>query len=177
MRRWAEGLTSLGLSAAAFYLFVRVPDFVSGWSLMLPGTTDQSLSPSFFPRVALAVLGSVAALSGLASLRGRTVNVGAGEADPIPPDAVVHSPGAALGWALLLVCYLAIMWAFGFYAASALMICALGWISGYRQPIILLVFALLMPAAVEILFSRVLSLRLPVGHWFNFSLTALWAWI
>jgi len=176
VRRWVEGVTSFGLSAVGIYLFVRVPDFVSGWSLMLPGTTDQSLSPSFFPRVALAVLGLVAALSGVASLQHRTASEDGDETVPIPTDAIVHSPQAVLGWSMLLICYLASMWAIGFYASSALMICTVGWIAGYRQRIILLIFALLAPAAVEILFSRGLRLRLPVGHWLDFSLTAMWTW-
>lgn len=176
MRNWIEGATTFGLAAIAFYLSWRVPDFVSGWSLNLPGTTDRSLSPSFFPQVALTVLAAIAALNGVMALR-RARARGRGAVEPIPPDATIRSPAAAIGWMLILVAYLIVMWAVGFYLASVLLILTLGWMSTYRRGVVLVTFAIAMPAAVELLFSRGLSLRLPVGRLFEFSIMSIGTWV
>jgi hypothetical protein len=171
LRSWIEGTVVFALSAVALYLFVRVPDYVSGWSLMLPGTTDRSLSPTFFPRVALATLAAVAALNGFTAL-GRTRN---SQQDQVPTDAIVHSPAAALGWMLMLIGYLGMMWAVGFYLSSVVLIITIGWLSGYHRSLPLVPVAVVMPAAIEIVFSRVLSMRLPTGRVLDFSLTtAFW---
>lgn len=173
IRGWIEGAVFLGLSTIAAYLFIGVPDYVSGWSLMLPGTTDRSLAPTFFPRLALAALASIAALNGFMALRNA---LGTGVGGEISADAEIHSPVNAIGWMLMLIGYLAVMWAIGFYLSSVLLIFILGFLSGYRHRLVLALVAIAIPAAVEIVFSRGLSLRLPVGRWLDFSITTAGMW-
>lgn len=108
-----------------------------------------------------AVVGGVGALVALVNL----VQVARG-ADPRPPDE--QPTGREARWLAALsigvpLLYAVLLWALGFWVASAVTIVALPWLLGYRRPLIVLAVCAGTLLAVELVFVRTFDMQLPRG--------------
>lgn len=135
--------------------FFAVPHMVSGWAFAIPGLTDASLSPQFFPRVAMAAV-VLAGLGMILTVRQRN--------DVLP---VVEMSGE--GWkraafaAANIVLYAILLPLVGFFASSALFIFAMAVSAGYRRMLIVIPTAILFPLATVYVFRWGLRVLLPSG--------------
>ena len=154
-----EASAALVVAALAVAGFIAVPNLVSGWAFVIPGTTDGAMAPTFFPRVALAMTAAFGILVAL------TVSM---RTDPLPLLAMTR--GNWLRIAALLVisaAYLASMRPFGFVLSSIALMLWLPLLVGYRRPVPLVATALLLPPAVSLVFWYGLKVALPSGELVN----------
>ncbi|WP_336744026.1 tripartite tricarboxylate transporter TctB family protein [Aureimonas altamirensis] len=153
-RRWEAGV-ALALLCGAVALFLAVPTLVSGWAFTMPGTTDNALQPSFFPRAVLVLLG-LAAAAVLATGRIRK--------DSIP---LVSTPRDE--WLQLLrvlatvIAYFACIRLIGFQLASMLYVPATALAVGFRRPLLVAAVALGFPVCTWAVFRYGLGVMLPSG--------------
>lgn len=153
-RAWEAGV-SLLLLIAAIALFVSVPRLVSGWAFAMPGTTDNALQPSFFPRLMLGLL-ACAALGVLVTARART--------EPIP---LVRTTGAE--WTqlakivALVLLYFAGLFVLGFLVSSILFVVATAYFVGFKRPLVAALVGLFFPLCTYLVFRFAMSVLLPTG--------------
>jgi len=140
------------LPGAAFAaLLLMVLAYVAWKGLRTPGVAG------LFPAV-VGVVGSLAALVNLMQvLRGHD----AGAEDPSTAGAdAAWLAGLSLG---VPVAYAVLLWALGFWIASAAVLLALPWMLGYRRPIIVLAVCAGTLLAVDLVFVEIFDMRLPRG--------------
>lgn len=130
-----------------------VPSEIRGESLAAIGDMN---SPAFFPLLAAAALILCAVALGV-----RTAT-----AAEVTPPVTVERPGMVLTMAALFGLFAAGTFWIGLIPAAGLAILAMGLLLGYRKPWLLLV-AVAVPAAVYILFERMLLILLPRGSLFS----------
>lgn len=153
--RVAEVAAAVVVLAAAVGGFLSVPYFVSGWAFVMPGTTDTSLAPTFFPRIAMVVLG-VAAL-------GVMVTAGV-RRDVVPLLEMVGEDWRRVGAIMLgIVAYFAALKFVGFLLASMVFMSVVPVILGYRRWATVITVALVAPLAIALVFRYGLKVILPAG--------------
>lgn len=153
-RRWEAGV-ALVLLAAAGSLFLAVPHLVSGWAFVMPGTTNNSLQPSFFPRLMLILLGC-AALGVLATSRLRR--------QAIPLVETTAPEWAQLGKIIALVlAYFLALFMVGFVPSSVLFVLATAHVVGFRRPVLTVLVGLAFPVCTFLVFRFAMSVMLPTG--------------
>jgi hypothetical protein len=154
--RFYEVVAALVVATFASIAFIAVPHLVSGWAFDIPGTTDAALSPSFFPRVALATTASFAVLVAVTAQM-RT--------DHLPLAAMERAQLNRLGQITLInVGYFVGLWLFGFIASSVALLVLLPILVGYRRVLPILATAAILPPIVSLVFWYGLKVVLPVGH-------------
>jgi uncharacterized Tic20 family protein len=153
--RRAEIAAAAVLTAVGLVGFVVVPNFVSGWAFQMPGTTDAALAPTFFPRLAMALI-VVAGLGVILSAPQR--------AERLPLVDMSRSE-----W-LRFACVVAAILAFflglrvvGFVPASIVFIAAISVMLGYRRPIVVAAASILAPVLIVLAFRYGLKVLLPSG--------------
>ena len=110
-----------------------------------------------FPAV-VGIAGGLAALVNLVqAIRGRDARA-AGDAG----EGVDTAWLAGLSFGVP-VAYAVLLWALGFWVASAATLLALPWLLGYRRPLVVLGVAFGTLVAVEIVFVQVFEMNLPRG--------------
>ncbi len=144
--RWNDdtiaGLTILLLSLVAFALTFRfdsVPDILA-----------QNIPPTFFPRLMLVAAGSMSALLLLQGLRKSE-----GRKPRIPP--IVFVTGGFVTASVLCLETL------GIVGLTFLTSVVLPLLWGERRPIRILLFAVLTPAMIYLVFGWLLRMQLPMG--------------
>jgi hypothetical protein len=151
-----EASAALVVAALAVAGFIAVPNLVSGWAFVIPGTTDGAMAPTFFPRVALAMTATFGILVAL------TISM---RTDALPVLAMTRSNWLRIGALVLIsVAYLASMRPLGFVLSSIALMLVLPLLVGYRKPIPLVATALLLPPAVSLVFWYGLKVALPSGQ-------------
>ena len=132
---------------------MAVPQLVSGWAFAIPGATDNAMTPTFFPRVALAITAAFGILVALTVFQ---------RSDPLPLLAMTRARWMRIG-ALFVInaAYLATMRLFGFVFSSMVLMVALPLLVGYRNIIAVIATALVMPPAVSLIFWYGLKVALP----------------
>ena len=153
--RLVEAGTAAVCIALAIAGFIAVPDLVSGWRFAMPGISDGALAPTFFPRLAMVLLG-VSALAMLLTAPARR--------DVLPIVSMTAEDwrrfGAALG---LILGYVVAARLVGFLPASVVFIAAMALLSGYRNLPVIALAAVLAPLAVFLSFRYGLRVLLPPG--------------
>jgi len=145
--------TSLSLTL----LLVGVGLFLHTYTL---GFADLggAFSPVFFPRILLAGWIVLAILSLVA--------------DVVKARAVTGSIATITQWWVVLIFmiatagYIALLEYLGFFASSALFSVTALVASGQRKVLDIVLFSLLVPGALVVLFNHVLTMPLPVSTWF-----------
>jgi hypothetical protein len=159
-RAW-DGSRTTEVVAAAILLgvaiagFVAVPHFVSGWAFIMPGTTDASLAPTFFPRLAMVLLG-ITALGVIVSAPARR--------EQVPLLAMERQDWIRVGSIIVLVAvYFAALKFVGFVLASAAFMAVVPLALGYRRWGVVLCVAVIAPLAIALAFRYGLKVLLPAG--------------
>lgn len=153
--RRIEIITGLVVMAGGIAGFIAVPYMVAGWAFAIPGLTDASLSPTFFPRVGMTAL----ALAGL----GVILSVGE-RSDVLPFVAMTREEWkrAFLAGGNI-VLYALLLPLFGFLASSALFIFGMAVTAGYRRMLVIVTTAILFPVITIYVFRLGLKVLLPSG--------------
>jgi hypothetical protein len=157
-RYMAEGGLALLLVMISIILFVRAPNLVAGWAFNIPGTTDVSLAPSFFPRLAAIALG-LASLSVIATLHMRSGPL------PLLDTRRLAYAKSALGFAAIVALVL-LLPITGFIVTSALFIFGAAAAGGYRRWSVLVPTAIIIPVVLKLAFRYGLHIALPAGFLF-----------
>jgi len=157
-----DGSRRAELAAALFLLvfavagYFAVPTQVSGWVFSMPGTTDNALTPTFFPLLAMVLLG-LTVLGVLVTTPYRR-----GE---IPLLATARDEWRRMGLVTALVLlYIGGIVVIGFIVASMLFIAVTALALGYRSNVTLAVTAIVVPLATAIAFRFGLRVILPAGY-------------
>ena len=153
--RIVEILSAACVLAIAVAGFIAVPELVSGWRFVMPGTTDAALTPTFFPRLAFILLG-VTALGVMMTSPVRR--------EELPIVTMTGEDWRRFGGALALV-VLYVMGArlFGFLPASIAFVASLALYSGYRNLLVIGLASVLAPLMVLLAFRYGLRVLLPAG--------------
>jgi len=142
----------IGLAVAGYQ---AVPSLVTGWRFVMPGTTDAALAPTFFPRLAMVLVGITAAGVMLSALLRR---------EEIPLVTMSREDWRRFGTTLaLIVAYVAGARVIGFLAASILFVAAVTVLSGYRNWLVIALASIVAPVAVLLVFRHALRVLLPSG--------------
>ncbi len=151
--RVADAAAALFVAALAIAGFLAVPQVVSGWAFDIPGTTDSAMTPTFFPRIALAVTASFAILVAVTAFS---------RSDPLPLLTMTRTNWLRIGSLLVInVAYLAAMRLFGFVLSSIVLMLVLPLLAGYRKKSAIVVTALVLPPVVTLIFWYGLKVALP----------------
>ena len=139
--------------AAALYWYA--PTLISGWAMLLPGTTDVTTSPEFFPKL-------VAALMIVAGVGVILTGVRRTDVLPLFSDGVRRLLPAA---GLLLACfaYAGAVWAVGYVIASVVFCVGISLWAGYRRVWLALLTATAVAVLLHVAFRYALKLELPTG--------------
>jgi hypothetical protein len=152
----AEITVALVVAAIAGIGYLAVPNMVSGWAFVIPGTTDSAMTPAFFPRVALATTATFAlAVAVTAPMR----------ADPLPLLQMTRARWLRFGALFVTsLAYLGGLWLFGYTISSIALILALALLVGYPMKLPMLATAFLLPPIVSWIFWYGLKAQLPAGR-------------
>ncbi len=157
--RAAEAAAALFVAALAIAGFLAVPQLVSGWAFDIPGTTDSSMTPTFFPRVALAMTAAFAILVALTVFT---------RSDPLPLLVMTRTNWLRIGTLLVInAAYLATMRLFGFVLSSMVLMLVLPLLVGYRNMFAVIATALALPPVVSLIFWYGLKVALPGAQAFE----------
>ena len=158
--RLADIVLSLVFLGLAIVGFLAVPQMVSGWGIVIPGMTDASLSPTFFPRLAMACLGLVAGTVLIGALRRQD--------EILPLFELTGEEWARVVTALVLIAaYAAMVRTTGFVTSSGVFILAMSYLAGYRNHVAIVATAIVAPLATWAIFRMGLQVLLPVGTLFG----------
>jgi hypothetical protein len=146
------GLLVLVLGAAAY---MAVPSLVSGWAFAMPGTTDNALSPTFFPRVLLVVMMISAAVVIISAPRRK-------EDIPLASTGGLEFGRTAI-LAVLLIAYFAGLGVLGFILSSIAFMVAVTFLLGFKRPVLAIGFAIAVSLITALLFRYGMNVLLPAG--------------
>lgn len=157
--RLADIAFSLVVLGLAILGFIAVPQMVSGWGIVIPGMTDASLSPTFFPRLAMACLGAGAGCVLIGALKRH---------DVLPLFELNREEWMRVVTALVLIAaYAGMVRTAGFVASSVVFILAMSYLAGYRNHLAIVAAAVVAPLATWVVFRMGLNVLLPVGTLFG----------
>jgi putative tricarboxylic transport membrane protein len=153
--RKAEIVTSSIFLICAVGGFIAVPQLVSGWAFVMPGTTDSALTPTFFPRLAMVLL-SLTSVCVLFSAAART--------DVIPLVEMTREDWKRVGtiFGLILLFFLGLR-LIGFVPAATLFIAAVALLLGYKRVMIVGAVAIAGSVLIAVVFRYGLKVQLPSG--------------
>lgn len=153
--RIVEVISTAGMLGLAVAGFLAVPQLVSGWRFVMPGTTDAALSPTFFPRLAFVLIGVTATLVMLTAFLRQ---------DELPIAKMCTEDWLRFGGSLgLVVLYVTATGWVGFLPASIVFVAAMALLSGYRNYMVIALTSVLAPLSVLIAFRYGLRVLLPSG--------------
>lgn len=155
--RRMELIAALVVMAGGTVGFFAVPHMVSGWAFAIPGLTDSSLSPTFFPRVGMAAM----------VLAGLGVVLSLGQRNGVIPFVTMNDEDwkRALIASVHVVAFAFVLPIFGFFASSAMFIFGISATAGYRRLVVLASTAILFPLVTLLVFRWGLNVLLPSGPW------------
>lgn len=153
--RKAEIVAAAVLTAIGVAGFFAVPQFVSGWAFQMPGTTDAALAPTFFPRLAMALI-AASGLGVILSAPARTERLPL--LDMSRQDWVRFAAVLAA-----ILCLFAGIKIVGFVPASMAFIAAVSVMLGYRRGPVVAAAAIIAPILIVIAFRYGLKVLLPSG--------------
>lgn len=156
--RQIEATLAIAVLAVAISGFFAIPNLVSGWAFVMPGTTDGALQPTFFPRLAMVLLGLAA---------GNLLLTAWQRDDTVPLMRMDRQDWRRVGVSGgLIAAYLLALPKVGFLIASAAFIAATALTSGYRRYWIVALVAVAAPITIMLGFRYALRVLLPAGTWF-----------
>jgi len=140
-------------ASAVFYQFI--PEFVSGYRFHFPGTTDQAMTPDFFPRISVSLLiFSASCVLITVHLRKSELPIFQLEFDQI--KVVLTIIASVVG-------YIFMIWIIGFFAASIIFLFIFCFTANYKKPYIIFIAGFATNLVVMALFEYGLSVQLPRG--------------
>ena len=149
----AAGLTIAAIAGAGY---LAVPQMVSGWAFVIPGTTDGPMTPAFFPQIALATTATFALLVAVSAPMRH---------DPLPLLEMTWRRWGRLAALLAIsLAYLGALHLVGFIAASTALMLALALIVGFPLRLPMLATAFLLPPVVSTIFWYGLRVQLPTAR-------------
>ena len=140
-------------ASAVFYQFI--PEFVSGYRFHFPGTTDQAMTPDFFPRISVSLLlFSAFCVLITAPLRKSELPIFQLEFNQI--KVVLTIIASVVGYVIMI-------WVIGFFAASIIFLFIFCFTANYKKPYIIFTAGFATNLVVMVLFEYGLSVQLPRG--------------
>ena len=143
----------LMVASAVFYQFI--PEFVSGYRFYFPGTTDQAMTPDFFPRISVSLL-MVSAFFVLVTVPLRKSELPIFQLEFNQIKAVLIIIASVIG-------YVFMIWIIGFFAASIIFLFIFCYTANYKNPYIIFITGFATNLVVMALFEYGLSVQLPRG--------------
>lgn len=148
----ALGVLFLGLGVVGY---AYVPGMVKGWAFALPGTTDNALSPEFFPKLVFCLV--MAAAGGVLVTTPRRVDI-------LPAATTTRREAArVLAIAATVLAGLASMRFLGFAPAASLISAVMLFIVGYPRKLSGILVLVLFTIAVMAGFRYGMRVILPPG--------------
>ena len=140
-------------ASAVFYQFI--PEFVSGYRFYFPGTTDQAMTPDFFPRISVSLL-IVSAFFVLVTVPLRKSEL------PIF-QLEFNQIKVVLSIIISVIGYVVMIWIIGFFAASIIFLFIFCFTAKYKNPYMIIIAGVATNIVVLALFEYGLSVQLPRG--------------
>ena len=140
-------------ASAVFYQFI--PEFVSGYRFYFPGTTDQAMTPDFFPRISVSLIMA----SGLCVL----VTVPLRKSELPILQLEFNQTKVVLSIIISVIGYVVMIWIIGFFAASIIFLFIFCFTAKYKNPYMIIIAGVATNVVVLALFEYGLSVQLPRG--------------
>jgi hypothetical protein len=139
--------------SAVFYQFI--PEFVSGYRFHFPGTTDQAMTPDFFPRISVSLL-MFSAFCVLITVPLRKSELPIFQLEFNQIKVVLTIIASVVGYVIMI-------WVIGFFAASIIFLFIFCFTANYKKPYIIFTAGFATNLVVMVLFEYGLSVQLPRG--------------
>ena len=140
-------------ASAVFYQFI--PEFVSGYRFHFPGTTDQAMTPDFFPRISVSLL-MFSAFCVLITVPLRKSELPIFQLEFNQIKVVLTIIASVVGYVIMI-------WVIGFFAASIIFLFIFCFTANYKNPYIIFIAGFATNLVVMVLFEYGLSVQLPRG--------------
>ena len=140
-------------ASAVFYQFI--PEFVSGYRFYFPGTTDQAMTPDFFPRISVSLIMA----SGFCVL----VTVPLRKTELPILQLEFNQIKVVLSIIISVIGYVVMIWIIGFFAASIIFLFIFCFTAKYKNPYMIIIAGVATNVVVLALFEYGLSVQLPRG--------------
>ena len=140
-------------ASAVFYQFI--PEFVSGYRFYFPGTTDQAMTPDFFPRISVSLIMA----SGFFVL----VTVPLRKSELPILQLEFNQTKVVLSIIISVIGYVVMIWIIGFFAASIIFLFIFCFTAKYKNPYMIIIAGVATNIVVLALFEYGLSVQLPRG--------------
>jgi len=150
-----EAVLAVFLIAASAVFYQFIPEFVSGYRFHFPGTTDQAMTPDFFPRISVSLLiFSASCVLITVPLRKSELPIFQLEFNQI--KVVLTIIASVVGYVIMI-------WIIGFFAASIIFLFIFCFTANYKKPYIIFIAGFATNLVVMALFEYGLSVQLPRG--------------
>ena len=150
-----EAVLAVFLIAASAVFYQFIPEFVSGYRFHFPGTTDQAMTPDFFPRISVSLL-MFSAFCVLITVPLRKSELPIFQLEFNQIKVVLTIIASVVGYVIMI-------WVIGFFAASIIFLFIFCFTANYKKPYFIFTAGFATNLVVMVLFEYGLSVQLPRG--------------